>query len=131
MKLASLSFKAIPRLPGVRPGDLVTIECDKPTEALKGWSVSVRGQQVFLVSPPGWVRDQSVKNRDMKGPVTIFEIPRAEVIFMWSCMPDEVEASLKGGKYDSEPFGPPPAPLIPIDAEKSILAQIPPNEIGD
>lgn len=130
MKLASLSFKAIPRLPGIRPGDLVTIECDKPPEALKGWRVSIRGQQVFLISPPGWDRDRSIKVRDANGPATIFEIPRAEVLFVWSCAADEVEMVLKGGKHDSEPFGPPPAPMT-IDAEKSILAQIPPNEIGD
>lgn len=128
MKLNTISFKAIPKMPGVRPGDLCTIETAKPVDALKDWRVSIRGQQVFFISPPGWVVDRSIRVRDMKGPVTIFEIPRAECVFGWSCTPDEVEAALKSGKYDSEPFGFAPTP---VSADKPILEQIPAGQMGD
>lgn len=127
MKLASISFKVTPRLPGLRPGDLVTIDLDKPGDALVGWKLSIRGQQVFFISPPGWVRDRAAK-RDAKGPVTVFEVPRAEITFCWTGSPDEVETILKGGKYDSELFGWQPTPVA---ADKPLLAQVPSSQVGD
>lgn len=129
MKMISISFNAVPRLPGVRPGDLITIDCARPSEALKNWRVQIRGQQVFLISPPGWVRDQNIKARDPKGPVTVFEISRADVAFQWEApTPEALEAVLKGGKYESEPFGFSPAPVAP---DKSILSQVPAGQVGD
>src|SRR5678815_5073322 len=104
MKLVSISFNALPRMPGMRPGDLITIECVKPGEALRDWHISIRGQQVFLVSPAGWSRDRT-SARDPKGTVVVFEVPRADVTFQWQGSADEVEAILKSGKYDSEPLG--------------------------
>lgn len=128
MKLASISFNAIPRMPGMRPGDLATIETAKPGDALLGWRISIRGQQVFLISPPGWDRDRDrSKKRNPNGPTTVFEIPRAEVTFQWTGSADEVEAILKGGKYDSEPFGPPPE----LASDKPLLEQIPSSQMGD
>lgn len=127
MKLATISFMAIPRMPGVRPGDLCTIDTDKPGDALRGWRLSIRGQQVFFISPPGWLRDQSVKIRDVKGPVTIFEVPRAEVTFQWTGTADEVEAILKSGRYDTEAFGGP----LPIVPDRPLLEQVPAHQRGD
>ncbi len=126
MKLVSISFNAIPRLPGVRPGDLVTIDCDKPKDALRGWRIAIRGQQIFLISPPGWERDQS-RARDARGPIAVFEVPRADVALEWQANPEELEALYKGGKYESPPFGPPPT----IDPSKPLLAQVPPGQMGD
>lgn len=127
MKLASLSFNAVPRMPGMRPGDLTTIDVDKPGDALLGWKLALRGQQVFFISPPGWQRDRSAK-RDAKGPVTVFEVPRSEITFCWTGAPDEIDAILKGGKYDSEPFGWQPTPIEP---DKPLLAQVPAGQMGD
>lgn len=125
MKLLSITFKATPRMPGVRASDLSTIDTEKPGDALRGWRVSVRGQQVFFISPPGWVRDQNVKKRDPNGAVTVFEIPRAEVCFEWQGAADELEAFFKGGKWESPPFGPAPRP---IDTSRPILDQA---QMGD
>lgn len=128
MKLNTITFKAIPKMPGMRPGDLTTIATAKPGDALMDWRVAIRGQQVFFISPPGWVADRSVRVRDAKGPVTIFELARSECVFGWSCTPDEIEATLKSGKYDSEPFGFQPTPVV---SDKPILEQIPAGQMGD
>ncbi len=128
MKLLSITFKATPRMPGVRANDLTTIDTSKPGDTLKGWRIVIRGQQVFFTSPPGWVRDQNVKKRDPNGPVTVFEVPRADIYFEWHGPSDDLEALYKGGKWESPPFGPPPAP---IDATRPLLEQIPANQLGD
>lgn len=61
MKLVSISFCNIPRMPGLRPTDLGTIILDKPGDALKDWRLVIRGAQAFFVSPPGWTPDHSVR----------------------------------------------------------------------
>lgn len=125
MKLLSVTFKATPRMPGVRATDLSTIDTSKPGDALRGWRLSIRGQQVFFISPPGWVRDQNNRRpRDPAGPVTVFEIPRAEACFEWSASADELESFFKGGKWESPPFGPPPKP----PEEKPVVSAA---EMGD
>jgi hypothetical protein len=125
MKLRSITFKAVPRMPGIRADVLTTIECEKPHEALNGWTVQIRGQQVFFVSPPGWSRE-TVRNRqrDPNGPVTIFEVPRGEALFEWIGTSAELDAFFKGGKFESEPFGAKPAPVVPA-------APVPAGEQGD
>ncbi len=124
MKLVSLSFNSIPRMPGFRAGDICVIESAKP-QAFLGWRVSIRGERVFFVSPPGWEAG-STKVR-AGGPVTIFETSRIEVTFQWSGNELEIETILKGGKYDSEPLGPPPELAKP----KSLLDQVPASQLGD
>jgi hypothetical protein len=129
MKLVSISFNSIPRMPGIRPGELCTIDCAKPKEGLTGWRVSIRGQQVFFISPAGWTSDNSNRKRDPNGPATIFEIPRTEVLFNWQADDAaDVEAVLKSGKYESPPFGWKPAEVV---ADKPILAQVPVGQLGD
>ena len=123
MKLISLAFNAVPRMPGFRPGDIMAIDTAQP-RAFLGWRVSIRGQQVFFISPPGWDRDANKKTTSKA--VTIFETSRAEVTFQWSGSVDEVETILKGGKYDSEPFGPPPEA-----AKARLLDQVPTSQLGD
>ncbi len=129
MKLLSISFNAVPRMPGLRPGEVSTIDVVKPNDAIRGWRLSIRGQQVFFISPPGWQRDhEKNRNRDPHGPITVFEVSRADVTFQWQGTPDELETILKSGKYDSpEPFG----GLPPIAADKPLLAQVPPHQMGD
>lgn len=128
MRLISISFKAIPRMPGVRPGDLATINCDKPSESLRGWRIAIRGQQAFFISPQGWLRDQNIKTRDIKGQVTVFEMPRTEVFLQWETDPDELDILTKGGKFESPPFGWMPTAVL---GDKPIIEQIPASHMGD
>jgi hypothetical protein len=128
MRLCNITFGSIPRLPGLRPVDLGKIECDKPTEALRGWRLILRGTQAFFVSPPGWVPDQSEKRRDPKGPITVYEMARAEVLLHWQGDDADLEAVFKTSKYESPPFGWHPAPVA---TDKPFLEQIPPSQVGD
>jgi hypothetical protein len=128
MKLVNITFGTTPKVPGIRAADLGTVELDKPSEALRGWRLILRGQQAFFVSPPGWLRDLSEKRRDAKGPVTIFEMPRTELTLHWQATEGELENVLKGGKWESPPFGWQPAPVV---TDKPILAQIPVSQMGD
>ncbi len=124
-KLLSITFKATPRMPGVRASELSTIKTDAPGDSLRGWKVAIRGQQVFFISQPGWHRDQNDRTkRDPNGPVTVFETPRAEVYFEWQGSAEEIETMMKGGKWESPPFGPPPRAVEKPEA-------IPADQMGD
>ncbi len=128
MRLATITFGTIPRLPGLRPADLGKVDCDKPGAALDGWRLILRGTQAYFVSPPGWTADQSEKHRNPKGPVTIYEMARSEVLLHWVGADEDLETVFKTGKYESPPFGWRPAPVTP---DKPILAQVPPGQTGD
>jgi hypothetical protein len=129
MKLKQVTFDRVPKLPGIRPGDLTTLDCANPG-VLKDWRIILRGQSMYLVSPVGWTHNENRgTRRDPKGPVTMYEIPRADVFLQWDVADEaEIEAVLKGGKYESEPLGFKPAL---VEADKPILAQIPANQVGD
>lgn len=129
-KLKAITFGTSPRIPGLRAGDLVTIECDNPPQALKDWVVILRGTSVYLVSPPGWTQHETrASKRDPKGPITTHEIPRADTYLSWAIVDEaDLEALLKGGKYQTEPLGFKP---VVVDADKPILEQIPPGQLGD
>ncbi len=128
MRLANITFGSIPRLPGLRPADLGKIDCDRPGPALMGWRLVLRGTQAFFVSPPGWVQDQSERKRDPKGPITVYEMARAEVLLHWHGTEDGLEMIYKTGKWESPPFGWRPAE---VEANKPILGQVPVSEMGD
>lgn len=129
MKLKKITFDHVPSLPGIRAGDLSTIDCAAPG-VLKDWRIILRGPSMFLVSPPGWTLNEARNaRRDPKGPVQMYEVARSNVYFQWEAADDlDIEAVLKGGKYESEPLGFKPTP---IEDDKPILAQIPPSQIGD
>lgn len=131
MRLISITWGSTPRLPGLRPSDTNRIECDKPSDALKGWRVSIRGTQIYFISPPGWHRDQSVRTRDPQGPRTAFgPIPASDAYLEWVAESDADVAALLDGKMklDSPPFGWQPAPIA---AGKPFLEPIPPGQMGD
>jgi hypothetical protein len=129
VKLLSISFGTTPRLPSLRPTELGRIDCLKPSEALKNWRLILRGQQAFFVSPPGWVPDLSIHRHDPNGPVTVHELPRAELLLQWQATDaKDLEDVFKSGKYESPPFGWTPAP---VEADKPILAQVPAGQMGD
>lgn len=131
MKLISITWSSAPRLPGLRPSDTGRIECDKPSEALKGWRVSVRGTHLFIISPRGWNRDQSIRTRNESGPSTVFgPIPVSDVYLEWLAESDaDVQTLLKGKlEFESPVFGWMPAPIV---SDKPILEQIPAGQMGD
>lgn len=130
VKLVGLTFGAAPRIAGIRSGDLIAIDVDKPTAALKDWRISIRGQTVLFISPPGWTPASATvpSKRDPKGPCVVHEVPRAEVFLQWESDGD-VDAIVKGiAKYDTQPLGWMPAPVA---SDKPILAQIPAGQVGD
>lgn len=132
MKLVSIAWSSTPRIPGLRPSEAGRIECDKPGTALEGWRVTVRGAQIFFVSPAGWSRDQNIRTRDPLGPRTVFgPIPVAEIYLEWLAESDADVATLTKGKlvdFESPPFGWRPAPIV---TDRPILDQVPPGQLGD
>ena len=130
MKLISITWSSTPRMPGLRPTDLGKIDCDNPNGAMKDWRVSVRGSQLYFISPPGWLKDQSAK-RDPSGRPTVFgPIPVSDVYLEWIVESPEDLDKLLAGKmtFDSPPFGWRPTPIV---TDKPILDQIPPGQMGD
>lgn len=131
IKLTGISFGVTPRIPGVRSGDLAAVDCDNPSTALAGWRIILRQQSVFFISPPGWLPANAGRpsERDAAGPVIVHEVPRSEAYLQWQDTDGDVEAFLKfTSKYESQPLGWKPAPF---EAPRSILAQIPANQLGD
>lgn len=128
LKLKSITFANTPKFPGLRQNDVVTIQCLKDGP-LRGFRASVRGPAVFLISPPGWDRDQSPSRWDPKGPVTIYEVPRAECAFQWEGMPADIDTILKG-KYESPPFGLPEFEPVSPMIENGALTP-PQSQLGD
>lgn len=127
-KLISLTFTATPRIPGLRAGDFVTIECDNPATSLRDWRAVVRPGLVFLISPPGWAPNNASepRRRDPKGPRAVVQLAAGDVTLMWQAEDADLEDTYKCGKYESQPFGWKPAPTIVEEP-----AIIPVNEIGD
>lgn len=126
--LLTVTFTETPRLPGVRAGEMSSIELDKPHEALKHWRLAVRGASVFLISPRGWRQGKKRHEWDDNGANIVHEIPRALCVFQWSGSPDLIDIVAKG-KYDSPPFGGP----LP-DREKLAPPpepEIDPKDLGD
>lgn len=133
MKLVSISFCNTPRMPGLRPTDLGTIQIDKPGDALKDWHLVIRGSQAFFISPPGWTADHSSRRvpKDKSGLCVVHgPIALSEMYLEWRATPEELDTFYKNvGKYESEPFG--YVPPLPVDADKPILDQVPPGQMGD
>lgn len=131
MKLNRITFARIPALPGIRAGDLSTLDLENPAAPLRGWRLALRGPHVFLISPPGWnARNQTTPTaRDPKGPTVVHQIPATDVFLHWEGDAVEIESMLKGNfsKFESQPFGPPPS-AEPI---KTPAAPIPPGQTGD
>lgn len=88
-------------------GSTQRIEVDRPFGTVVGWTISVRGPAVFLVSPPGWKSDVSPALRNHAGPRTVFEIPRSDCHLEWSfSAEDDALAGLeKLARHDSELLG--------------------------
>ncbi len=99
-RLVSVQFKVQVPLLGIRDMDRCGVDEEN---ALKGWTISVRGAAVFLVSPPGWVR------RGL--PLTVakeqhvFELPRADVKLHWASDDAQTAIDKQVQRYDSPEFG--------------------------
>ncbi len=132
IRLTGFSFGVTPRIPGVRSGDIASInDVSNPPAALKDWRLAVRGGAVFFISPPGWTPANQTrpKDQDPAGPVIVHEIPRSEIYLQWDSDENDVEIIAKTvNKFESKPFGWKPAPIVD---DKPILEQIPPGQTGD
>lgn len=130
MKLKKIVFDRVPKLPGIRAGDLTSLDCDNPGP-LKDWRIILRGPAMYLISPAGWTHTENRGvQRNPLGPSVVYEIPRTDVFLQWEASDAiDIETVLKGGKYESEPLGAKPA--LVVDAGKSILSQIPASQVGD
>lgn len=131
IKLRKIVFDRAPtKLPGVRAGDLTDLDLDNPPPALHGWRISVRGASMHMISPPGWHQSNSTnpERRDPEGPVLVVEVPRTDVFFYWEVPADETEAFFKNTRFDGPVLGP---PKQIVTGEGSILANIPPGQLGD
>ena len=78
MKLTNLIFlDGLPKLPGFR---------SLGQGPYADWTVHVRPQAVFLVSPPGWQVNVATRKGDA---VTVHEIPRNRVLVSWELAPGD------------------------------------------
>lgn len=102
MRLAQITFLSAPPCPGLRPGNLISINCDDPPVPLRGWILHVRTAFVYLVSPPGWRVGVNEDQWDPKGERRMFEISRPSVVLSWGGDVPELEGV---AKFTSEPFG--------------------------
>jgi len=125
MKLKAITFEKAPMIPGLRAGDMITIKCDEPSDAMKGWRAMLRGPALFLVSPPGWAPNDRAGAPGL--PCRVHEIARSQCYLHWEGPDNFDEKSI--AKYTSEPFGR-PAPIDTPEAP-SLLAQLPRHQQGD
>lgn len=128
MKLMAITFDRAPRIPGVRPGDLSTVDCSNPTAALKGWRFLLRGPSVFFVSPPGWMTGRPPHDWNPKGDCSVHQVPMADCFLHWSGDPAEIDTVLTKGKFDSPAFG---SELPVQEPPVSLLSKLDKKDIGD
>jgi hypothetical protein len=126
IKLTHVAFTGTRYIGATR---LESFEIDRPPNPLKDWRIALRGQTVLMISPAGWLHNHPAR-RDAKEPRVVLEFPRSEVMLRWECAAEhDADAVAKGiTKYESQPFGWQPRPIEP---EKSLLAQVPPHQVGD
>lgn len=132
LKLCNMTFvHAPPRMPGIRAGDLTFIDCENVSGALMGWTLSIRGQTLYMISPPGWTHATAndPPRRDPNGPRFVQQIPLNNVFFGWQGDADGLDTLMKGGKWDApNPLGWRP---VVIETNKPLLSQVPPGQMGD
>ena len=127
LRLNSITFNHAPQIPGIRQGDLVTIKCHEPANAMKGWRAILRGPALLLISPPGWMPGRPPHDWDPKGACTMHEVARSNCYLHWSGTEVDSEEILKG-KFVSPPFGPEAKPPEVIFTAAPVLD---PSQIGD
>ena len=103
MKLKEITFREAPRLPGIRPGAISSLECFNPHPSLVGWRALLRGASIFFVSPSGYRVGVNPNEWDKKGPIIIHEVPRSQCYLAWVGSPDEIAGVQK---FDTPPYGP-------------------------
>ena len=131
LKLDSITFETAPRLPGIRPGDMSTIDCENPNTPLIGWRAMLRGGPLFLVSPKGWKPGSKAPDWDPNGPAVIHEVARSHCFFHWSGSVEDIDTIAKG-KFETPPFGKVlPVSVQPTEGKRGILSQLDPSQMGD
>lgn len=124
MKLKEITFREAPRIPGIRPGALSSLDCANPNTALLNWRALIRGPVVYFVSPPGFRPGINASDFDKSGPCLIFEVPRTQCYLQWAGTPEEIAGVQK---FDTPPFGPEPEANLEEASEPKtggLLAQV-------
>lgn len=104
VRLLSITFPAMPGgLGHLGPVD----SANPPARLTGGWSVSIRGGAVFLVSPKGWIIGKTIHEWDRDGARTIFEVARPACALTWSA--DDQGAIDKLTRHDQVLERPAPA----------------------
>ncbi len=129
LKLVSLTFDDAPRIPGVRPGAMIKIECDKPHVSLTGWRIILRGASLFFVSPRGWRPGLQPHEWNTESASAIHEIPRMHCFLEWEGDQADIDAVIAKGKYETPPFG--SATTVAPVAKGGILSQLDASQLGD
>lgn len=110
LALKTITFKTAPRIPGVRAGDLIEINCENPPESMRDWHAVVRGGVVLLVSPPGWLMGKYSREATGVGARRIHEIPRNNCFLFFEGDSEDIKAVLDLSKtFTSAVFGVPQA----------------------
>lgn len=128
LKLISITFEHAPKIPGVRSGDMTTVNCYEPSDALRNWRVIMRGPSLFFVSPAGWWPGRNPSEFDPKGPCRVHEVPRASCYLHWTGSDSDIDAVIVKGKFESPPFAREPEPT---PAPERILDKLDPSQLGD
>jgi hypothetical protein len=83
IRIAAIRFTCppVPSLGNVEAFGVV--KTDVPHNKLEGWTLSLRGAAMFLVSPAGWAQHKAANEWPKNGPRTICEIPRAACSIAW------------------------------------------------
>ncbi len=101
-RLVSITFRGGVQLPLVGPRENERYGVDE-VNALKGWTISIRGAAVFLVSPRGWVHKGHplTDSREQH----VFELPRSDVKLHWASDDALTAIDKQVQRYDSPEFG--------------------------
>ena len=100
------------------------IDVDQPDGRLVGWSIQIRGVQVFFLSPPGWEQGQNEHMRPGKGETTVIgPIPLLHVTCLWKGDPSLID---KLQRYDHPPMQ---RAITAVSVDRSIAMDA--KEMGD
>ncbi len=99
-RLVAVQFKVQVVPVGIREGDRCGVDEEN---TLRGWTLSVRGAAVFLVSPRGWTRKglPLCESKEQH----VLELPRADVKLHWASDDALTAIDKQVQRYDAPEFG--------------------------
>lgn len=78
------------------------IQVENPHPAMRDWSISIRGERVYVVSPRGWALGLNSNQWSTNGPRKVFPIAISECRMEWEGDVDAVSKLMV--RYDSGPL---------------------------